>query len=188
MQIASRSAKSNFSLQPVPSASDKLAAQIAPVDQKSGEVNKLELLLIKIGEEFFAIRALQVLRLFRASTLQPPTQTEPHPALVGFIEGAALPVFDLGKLLNLELQAPTNTDQVLIIEHKMRVIGLRVSTVNEIIRASDTELAPLPSIIEANRERPIAWALLFSHDKTVVLIEPYELLTEREWQTHAVVL
>ncbi len=185
MQLARLSATSSISSQ---SASDKLAARNAAAAQKSNELNKLELLLIKIGEELFAIRALQVLRLIRATNLKTPAALGSHPALVGILEGADLPVFDLSRLLNLGLQAPTNTDQVLIIEHNMRVIGLRVSTVHEVIRASLTELAPLPSIVEVNREKPVAWALLFNNDKAVILIEPNELLSEHEWQTYAVVL
>jgi chemotaxis signal transduction protein len=188
MQIASISARPSISSQIVPATPDKLAVRNTSVDQKPNELNKLELLLIQIEEELFAIRALQVLRLLRATSLQASTELKPHPALLGVLEGANLPVFDLSKLLNLGLHAPTGTDQVLIIQNNMRVIGLRVSTVKEVIRTSITELAPLPYIIEANRERPVAWALLFTNEKTVILIEPTELLTEQEWQTYAVAL
>ncbi len=142
----------------------------------------LELVLIRLGEHYFGIRAAAVQRLEKLSLallLRP--EFESHPALCGFLRVNQLPVFDLARLLGLESRVMP--EQLLQMESGGRRAGFMVEQAAEVVRVGLDELALIPAIIEQHRLRPAAWALWRkSEQEIIVLIEPIESLSAEEWQ------
>jgi chemotaxis signal transduction protein len=153
----------------------------------ANSIDKMEMLLLQANDSLFAVRAGQILRLLglRREFLLP--EMDSHPAMLGRLKGSELPVFDLCHLLGLESQ-PGSNEQLLVVENQGYVIGLLASAVREISRAPIESLAPLPTFVEQNREKEVAWALWKSPEGWVVVIDPANLLTPDEWQNLAIEL
>jgi chemotaxis signal transduction protein len=144
----------------------------------------LELVLIKLNDTDFGVRASSVKRLQRLnpSELESP-DPDAHPALRGYVYNSKLPILDLRRLLEPgnEPTSLNKEEQIIIVEYDNRRAGFIVDQAQEVMRAGLAELDVLPLIVERSRLRPAAWALWRKKDEIIILVEPTECFSADEW-------
>lgn len=160
------------------------------VASRSSDAQYLEVLIVKSGEQWLAIRTKRLVRLmaFSSEQLTPPEETLKvgSPALVGSFSPISLPIFDLAVLLNLT-EATKNLEganaQVIIMEQGGLSVGFLVQAAQEIERASLKDLHLLPPLIKQSLLKPAVWAVWQrSAEEMLLLIDPTAALNELEWQ------
>ena len=146
----------------------------------------LEVLLIKLDAQLFALRARQIIRLqqFKADQLLPSTNIQ-LPYLHGLLgwRGTYLPLLDLATLLELTPGSLDDSQQVLVLEQVGQPVGLLVQAAQQIERFNLADLHLLPPLIEQNLLKPAVWALWKrSPTELIPLFDPGALLSQTEWQ------
>ncbi len=131
----------------------------------AAKITALELLVIRLGGQWFGVRSDTNLRLlsFEAARLMPPANPAlgQLPGLLGVLgEDAQLPVFDLAHLLALTpppQAAPPG--QLIQVTLNRRAFGFAIDQAQEIQRVALAELKQLPPFMQQLRSRPVVWAV-----------------------------
>ncbi len=140
--------------------------------------DEVQLVTFRVGPQEFALQILQVERILR---YQRPAPLPKAPAfLEGVVsyDGAAVPVVDLRK--RLELPAPVDEEtRIMVLALEDQRIAVVVDQVREVIRVDSTTIAPPPPVVRGLAAPYIA-GLVTRGDRTVVVLQPLRLLTSAE--------
>jgi chemotaxis signal transduction protein len=134
------------------------------VNPPAAKITALELLVIRLGGQWFGVRSDTNLRLlsFEAARLMPPADPAlgQLPGLLGVWGKEQMPVFDLAHLLGL---APppqaVPPGQLIQVTLNRRALGFVIDQAQEIQRVTLAELKQLPPFIQQLRSRPVVWAV-----------------------------
>jgi len=140
--------------------------------------DEVQLVTFRVGPQEFALQILEVERILR---YQRPAPLPKAPAfLEGVVsyDGAAVPVVDLRK--RLELPAPVDEEtRIMVLALEDQRIAVVVDQVREVIRVDSTTIAPPPPVVRGLAAPYIA-GLVTRGDRTVVVLQPLRLLTSAE--------
>lgn len=140
--------------------------------------DEVQLVSFRVGPQEFALQILEVERILR---YQRPAPLPKAPAfLEGVVsyDGAAVPVVDLRK--RLELPAPVDEEtRIMVLALEDQRIAVVVDQVREVIRVDSTTIAPPPPVVRGLAAPYIA-GLVTRGDRTVVVLQPLRLLTSAE--------
>jgi chemotaxis signal transduction protein len=132
---------------------------------KNVQTERLEILLIEVGSNQYALRAAHVMRLTKETSLQlrnDKTPSENPEAYIGYIRQIDLPVYDLALLMGeSETGENQGNAQVILMNDPdvgEQAFGFRVSNTAEVVSVNLNELIALPEIVEYNKIKPFVWA------------------------------
>jgi purine-binding chemotaxis protein CheW len=150
---------------------DRAAALALPPPEAApaSPAGSLDLLVLALAEERYAVEAAQVVEVVV------PRELTPLPLVPDFLLGAVyhqgrmVPVFDLRRLMGLAGQAWTAGTPVVVVETEGIVFGLRADAVTGTRRLGAQELGPLPAGAAPDRG---AWFRGLSADMILVVDLP----------------
>ena len=124
-----------------------------------------------IGEDF-ALPILDVREIIRM------TEITPVPHAPGFVEGVInlrgqiIPVVDLRKRFNLGEQDVKEEDsRIMVIEVEENVLGVIVDAVSEVLRISESEVQPPPSIVANGIGAEYLKGISYVNERMLILID-----------------
>jgi chemotaxis signal transduction protein len=156
---------------------------------KTTQTERIELLLVEIGDARYAIRAAHIMRLAKETNLQLRKDKFPSKnqnAYLGYIRQLDIPVYDLNILLGEEA-CQAGGEQVVIMKDDREdalVYGFRVNNATEVASVNLNELVALPEIVENNKTEPLVWAMWVKHsdptEQITSLINPIAIVKDDE--------
>jgi chemotaxis signal transduction protein len=134
------------------------------VNSPAGIIASLEILVIRVGGQWFGVRSDRQIRLlsYEAARLNKPPEPAlgQLPGLLGILGAEELPVFDLAHLLELPaLPNASPPGQLIQVNFNGQPLGFAIEQAQEIQRVALTELKQLPPIIKQLRSKPVVWAV-----------------------------
>jgi purine-binding chemotaxis protein CheW len=140
--------------------------------------DEIQVVAFRVGPQEFALDILQVERILR---YQRPAPLPEAPAfLEGVVryEGAAVPVVDLRK--RLELPDPQREEtRLMVLALEEQRIAVVVDEVCEVMRVDSATITPPPPVVRGLAAPYIA-GIIARGDRTIVLLHALRLLTSTE--------
>jgi purine-binding chemotaxis protein CheW len=140
--------------------------------------DEIQVVAFRVGPQEFALDILQVERILR---YERPAPLPKAPAfLEGIVryEGAAVPVVDLRK--RLELPDPQREEtRLMILALEEQRIAVVVDEVREVMRVDSTTITPPPPVVRGLAAPYIA-GIIARGDRIIVLLHALKLLTSTE--------
>ncbi|MXN44552.1 chemotaxis protein CheW [Shinella kummerowiae] len=138
-----------------------------------------ELIAFRIADQEFCVNVMSV-REIRGWT---PATAMPHaPSYVlGMINlrGAVLPIVDLSQRLGMKAAEPTDRHVIIVAQVGLKVVGLLVDAVSDILTVTDENIQPTPDIAN-EAEKGYARGILAMEGRMICLIELDSLFPHTE--------
>ncbi|MCF3641745.1 chemotaxis protein CheW [Rhizobium sp. TRM95111] len=138
-----------------------------------------ELIAFRITDQEFCVNIMSV-REIRGWTPATPMPHAPDYVLgVINLRGAVLPIIDLSLRLGMKPAEPTVRHVIIVAQVNMKVVGLLVDAVSDILTVTDDNIQPTPDIADAN-EKNYARGILAIDKRMICLIELDSLFPHTE--------
>lgn len=138
-----------------------------------------ELIAFRIGEQEFCVNIMSV-REIRGWTPATPMPHAPQYVLgVINLRGAVLPIIDLAHRLGMKPAEPTVRHVIIVAQVGMKVVGLLVDAVSDILTVTDENVQPTPDIA-SELEKNYARGILAIEGRMICMIELEALFPQIE--------
>ncbi|KLO24882.1 MULTISPECIES: chemotaxis protein CheW [unclassified Marinitoga] len=104
-----------------------------------------EILSFEISSQEFGIDVEYVEMVIEKEDITPVPNSKEFIVGIVNLRGRIVPVFDLTKILDLEIDEDFEFDSIIIMKHDKEELGILVNKVNNVISFDDEELDILPS-------------------------------------------
>lgn len=140
--------------------------------------DEIQVVAFRVGPQEFALDILQVERILRYERPSPLPKAPAFLEGVVRYEGAAVPVVDLRK--RLELPDPLREEtRLMILQLDEQRIAVVVDEVREVMRVDSTTITPPPPVVRG-LAAPYISGIVARGDRTIVLLYALKLLTSSE--------
>ncbi len=125
----------------------KLKESIAKPEIRKTISKREEIMIVKVGNEFYGIPLLCVEEIRNEIKLTRTPQLSEFLSGIAEIRDLIVPVVNLGKLFGIETEnKKTNKIPVIVVEISGQLVGIQVSKIVEILEIQKNEILPLPDI------------------------------------------
>lgn len=140
--------------------------------------DEIQVVAFRVGPQEFALDILQVERILRYERPSPLPKAPAFLEGVVRYEGAAVPVVDLRK--RLELPDPQREEtRLMVLALEDQRIAIVVDEVREVMRVDAATITPPPPVVRGLAAPYIA-GIISRGERTVVLLQALKLLTSTE--------
>ena len=140
--------------------------------------DEIQVVAFRVGPQEFALDILQVERILRYERPSPLPKAPAFLEGVVRYEGAAVPVVDLRKRLDLPDPQREETRLMVLALEEQR-IAVVVDEVREVMRVDSTTITPPPPVVRGLAAPYIA-GIIARGERTIVLLHALKLLTSTE--------
>ncbi|UCC45265.1 MAG: chemotaxis protein CheW [Candidatus Zixiibacteriota bacterium] len=109
--------------------------------------NELQLVSFKIGSEEFGVDILKVQEINRMVDITRVPQAPHYVQGVINLRGKVIPVVDLRKRFNLEVQEHDKNTRIIVVDIGGTIMGMIVDAVSEVLRLTAGTIEPPPEIV-----------------------------------------
>jgi purine-binding chemotaxis protein CheW len=144
-------------------------------------------LTFQLANRAYGVPIASVREINRMTEITPVPKTPVYLSGVMNLRGKIVPVVDLRIKLGLEVQGPTRSTCIVVIESEGRLMGVIVDAVSSVIELSAAQVEPAPELGESTRLRYVIGMGKYEDD-LVILLDVAATLSQQEMeqaQSHA---
>jgi purine-binding chemotaxis protein CheW len=147
---------------------------------KKHEVDLLQLVTFRIGEEEFGVDILRVQEIIRIMEITRVPKAPDFVEGVINLRGKVIPIIDLRKRFGLEVKEYVKHTRIIVIEISNMIVGFVVDAVSEVLRVpADTVEPPPPAVMGGIDSEYISGAGKLE-DRLLILLDLDKLLSQEE--------
>jgi purine-binding chemotaxis protein CheW len=147
-----------------------------PIDNQSNASETLDVLLIELMGELYALPSASVREVIRYRAYTPvPGAPRVLPGILNQ-RGTILPVVDLALLLGLESAPPTRATRLVVASHNEIDMALLAERVRDLVELPASTIDPLPTALDPARARYLRGVVHYQ-DQPVALLDLNELIS-----------
>ena len=147
---------------------------------KKHEVDLLQLVTFRIGEEEFGVDILRVQEIIRIMEITRVPKSPDFVEGVINLRGKVIPIIDLRKRFGLEVKEHDKHTRIIVIEMNNMIVGFVVDAVSEVLRIpADTVEPPPPAVMGGIDSEYISGAGKLE-DRLLILLDLDKLLSQEE--------
>ena len=147
---------------------------------KKHEVDLLQLVTFRIGEEEFGVDILRVQEIIRIMEITRVPKSPDFVEGVINLRGKVIPIIDLRKRFGLEVKEYVKHTRIIVIEISNMIVGFVVDAVSEVLRIpADTVEPPPPAVMGGIDSEYISGAGKLE-DRLLILLDLDKLLSQEE--------
>lgn len=145
---------------------------------KKRKNKEVQLVVFKLGDEEFGVDITQVKEIMKM------TQITKIPCALSFVEGLinlrgkVTAVVDLRKKLNIKTDQQKNA-KIIIVEIDGNTLGMIVDSVIGVLRLSDVEIEPVPSLM-THQNLGYIWGIGKLKERLLILLDLQKILSQKE--------
>jgi len=145
---------------------------------KKRKNKEIQLVVFKLGDEEFGVDITQVKEIMKM------TQITKIPCTLSFVEGLinlrgkVTTVVDLRKKLNINTDQQKNT-KIIIVEIDGNTLGMVVDSVIGVLRLSDVDIEPVPSLM-THQNIGYIWGIGKLKERLLILLDLQKILSQKE--------
>lgn len=155
------------------------AAQRLKTEESVSEL--IQLVTFALDAEEYGVNVLKVREIIRMTTITRVPNTPPFVEGVINLRGKVIPVFSIRKKLGLADVQRDERTRIVVMEVGSDLIGIIVDAVSEVIRISESEIQPPPSVMNDGMAQECIAGVINQAERLLVFLEVEKLFT-REMQ------
>lgn len=145
------------------------------------ETDQIQLVGFTIGKEHFGVDILSVQEIIRSVRITAVPNSPDFIEGVINLRGSIIPVIDLRKRLNLQLDGDRKKDiWILIIDVENRVTGFIVDSVTKVLKIQSGSVEPPPDIVTAGLHSQYLLGVCEIGDRLLIMLDFSKILEVRE--------
>ena len=118
------------------------------VQNDNNKIDELiQLVTFNLGQEEFGIDILMVQEINRMVEITKVPQSPPHCEGVINLRGKVIPVIDLRKKFEMDIEEWTKNTRIVVCDVEGSVVGMIVDAVEEVLRIPSSTIEPAPEIV-----------------------------------------
>ena len=141
---------------------------------------ELQLVVFRLSEEEFGMDISQVREIIRMQDITVMPKAPDFIEGVINLRGQIIGVMDLAKRFGMKSQAKTEKSRVVVVEIKENTVGLIVDEVPEVLRISEDQIDPTPSVIESQVHSEFIRGVGKMKDRLLIILAADKILSHEE--------
>lgn len=141
---------------------------------------EIQLVVFRLAGEEFGLDIAQVREIIRMQGITPMPQAPEFIEGVINLRGQIIGVMDLAKRFGLKSQTKTEKSRIVVVEIKENTVGLIVDEVPEVLRISEGQIDPTPSVIESQVHSEFIRGVGKLEDRLLILLAAEKILSQEE--------
>jgi purine-binding chemotaxis protein CheW len=147
---------------------------------KKHEVDLLQLVTFRIGEEEFGVDILRVQEIIRIMEITRVPKSPDFVEGVINLRGKVIPIIDLRKRFGLEVKEHDKHTRIIVIEMNNMIVGFVVDAVSEVLRIPADTVEPPPPAVMGGIDSEYISGVGKLEDRLLILLDLDKLLSQEE--------
>ena len=147
---------------------------------KKHEVDLLQLVTFRIGEEEFGVDILRVQEIIRIMEITRVPKAPDFVEGVINLRGKVIPIIDLRKRFGLEVKEYVKHTRIIVIEISNMIVGFVVDAVSEVLRIPADTVEPPPPAVMGGIDSEYISGVGKLEDRLLILLDLDKLLSQEE--------
>ena len=147
---------------------------------KKHEVDLLQLVTFRIGEEEFGVDILRVQEIIRIMEITRVPKSPDFVEGVINLRGKVIPIIDLRKRFGLEVKEHDKHTRIIVIEMNNMIVGFVVDAVSEVLRIPADTVEPPPPAVMGGIDSEYINGVGKLEDRLLILLDLDKLLSQEE--------
>jgi purine-binding chemotaxis protein CheW len=147
---------------------------------KRQDVDLLQLVTFKIGEEEFGVDILRVQEIIRTMEITRVPNSPDFVEGVINLRGKVIPIIDLRRRFGLEMREHDKHTRIIVIEINGMIVGFVVDAVHEVLRIPEDTVEPPPPAVMGGIDSEYISGVGKLNDRLLILLELNRLLSREE--------
>ena len=147
---------------------------------KKHEVDLLQLVTFRIGEEEFGVDILRVQEIIRIMEITRVPKAPDFVEGVINLRGKVIPIIDLRKRFGLEVKEHDKHTRIIVIEMNNMIVGFVVDAVSEVLRIPADTVEPPPPAVMGGIDSEYISGVGKLEDRLLILLDLDKLLSQEE--------
>ena len=147
---------------------------------KKHEVDLLQLVTFRIGEEEFGVDILRVQEIIRIMEITRVPKSPDFVEGVINLRGKVIPIIDLRKRFGLEVKEYVKHTRIIVIEISNMIVGFVVDAVSEVLRVPADTVEPPPPAVMGGIDSEYISGVGKLEDRLLILLDLDKLLSQEE--------
>jgi purine-binding chemotaxis protein CheW len=147
---------------------------------KKHEVDLLQLVTFRIGEEEFGVDILRVQEIIRIMEITRVPKAPDFVEGVINLRGKVIPIIDLRKRFGLEVKEYVKHTRIIVIEISNMIVGFVVDAVSEVLRVPADTVEPPPPAVMGGIDSEYISGVGKLEDRLLILLDLDKLLSQEE--------
>jgi purine-binding chemotaxis protein CheW len=144
------------------------------------EVDLLQLVTFRIGEEEFGVDILRVQEIIRTMAITRVPKAPDFVEGVINLRGKVIPIIDLRKRFALEVREHDKHTRIIVIEISNMIVGFVVDAVSEVLRIPADTVEPPPPAVMGGIDSEYISGVGKLEDRLLILLDLDKLLSQEE--------
>ena len=149
-------------------------------ERKKSEVDLLQLVTFRIGEEEFGVDILRVQEIIRTMAITRVPKAPDFVEGVINLRGKVIPIIDLRKRFALEVREHDKHTRIIVIEISNMIVGFVVDAVSEVLRIPADTVEPPPPAVMGGIDSEYINGVGKLEDRLLILLDLDKLLSQEE--------
>jgi purine-binding chemotaxis protein CheW len=133
-----------------------------------------------IGEDEYAVHIIKVCEISPMIEIRKIPKSPPFVEGVINLRGGIVPVIDLRKRFDLEVNANRQSAKILIVELGINQVGMIVDNVSEVMRFYQDEIEKTPPMFSASIDSQYIQGVAKMNEKLIILLDVEKLFSFEE--------
>jgi purine-binding chemotaxis protein CheW len=147
---------------------------------KKHEVDLLQLVTFRIGEEEFGVDILRVQEIIRIMEITRVPKAPDFVEGVINLRGKVIPIIDLRKRFGLGVKEHDKHTRIIVIEMNNMIVGFVVDAVSEVLRIPADTVEPPPPAVMGGIDSEYISGVGKLEDRLLILLDLDKLLSQEE--------
>ncbi|PKL48943.1 MAG: chemotaxis protein CheW [Candidatus Riflebacteria bacterium HGW-Riflebacteria-2] len=148
--------------------------------KKPGIRQEIQVVGFYLGEDEYAIYIHKVREIYAMTEIRKVPKAPQFVEGVINLRGNIVPIIDLRKRFDLDLNESRNTAKILIVELGKNQVGMIVDNVSEVMRFYTDEVEKAPPMFSSNISSQYVQGVAKLNDKLIILLDIEKLLSFEE--------
>ena len=146
--------------------------------EKNANVNDLQLVVFRLGNEEFGADISQVREIIRVGEITSIPQSPPDIPGVINLRGEITTVINLRKRMGMEDKPVDGNSRIVVVEVDKKTVGLMVDSVAEVKHVNTSQVEPISTVIVEDAEQSCIMGVCKLKEHLLILIDLRKVLVD----------
>jgi purine-binding chemotaxis protein CheW len=149
------------------------------VDDPTPAGHEEQLVVFRLGDDFFAMLIANVNEIIRLQKITPVPKAPPFVEGVTNLRGRVIPVIDLRKRFGVEPKPDGHMARIIVVEQGERLMGMMVDAVDEVLTVPSNTIEPVDEMVVSVDSQFLS-GIVRLEDRLIIMLDQEQVLSAGE--------
>ena len=149
------------------------------IDDPTPAGQEEQLVVFRLGEDYFAILISNVNEIIRLQKITPVPKAPPFVEGVTDLRGRVIPVIDLRRRFGVVPKPDGSAGRIIVVEHEGRLMGMIVDAVDEVLTVPAEAIEPVDEMV-VSVDAQFLSGIVRLEDRLIIMLDQEQVLSAGE--------